>query len=300
MRARSRGRDERHRAAGLRAGRGRAGAAPARWRGTEERLRGDRRRVTAPSSAVTRPARWPPAASGCGPVLVFLCGGSGRRPGGGRRGGRAAAHGDARARRRAGRGAAAPRACPRCSPPGAAGPPRPPATCCSRAPSPSWRPPAATPRSAALSRASSALARGELMQRADAWSGAVTRSATCSAASSRPRACSPPPAAWAPCSATRPRDGDGAGGLRPAARPGVPDPRRRARRVGPGGAHRQAPRHRPARRHGHAAAHPRPRARPRAGRAGPARGGVASPRRRRRCATGSRRPARWTRRASRR
>ena len=122
---------------------------------------------------------------------------------------------------------------------------------------------------AALSAASSALARGELMQRADAWSERVTtarylercelKTASLFAAACRlgallgdsPAACREP------------------GGLRPADRPGLPDPRRRARRVGPGRAHRQAPRHRPARRHGHAAADRRPGARPRAGRDGP-------------------------------
>ena len=62
----------------------------------------------------------------------------------------------------------------RSSPRAAAWPPPPPATCCSRAPSPSWpRPAAATPCRRCPS-ASSALARGELMQRADAWSADVT------------------------------------------------------------------------------------------------------------------------------
>ena len=56
----------------------------------------------------------------------------------------------------------------------------------------------------------------------------------------------------------------GARRVRPAHRPGLPDPRRRARRLGPGRAHRQAARHRPARRHRHAAVHPRARARRRA------------------------------------
>ena len=66
------------------------------------------------------------------------------------------------------------------------------------------------------------------------------------------------------------RDGRGARGVRRGHRPRLPDPRRRARRVRSGRAHRQAPRHRPARRHGHAAADPGARARdPRAGRARP-------------------------------
>ena len=45
----------------------------------------------------------------------------------------------------------------------------PPATCCSRARSPSWPPTAASDEIRVLSAASSALAEGELMQRADAW-----------------------------------------------------------------------------------------------------------------------------------
>ena len=78
----------------------------------------------------------------------------------------------------------------------------------------------------------------------------------------------------------------------------LPDARRRARRVRPGRAHGQAARHGPARRHGHAAADPRPRARPRA-RARSTCARSTDPRPRRGSATGSRRPARSTRRGER-
>ena len=56
-----------------------------------------------------------------------------------------------------------------------------------------------------------------------------------------------------------------------AHRPGLPAARRRAGRLRPGRAHRQATRHGPARRHRHAAVDPRARARRRAGRLRPAR-----------------------------
>ena len=87
---------------------------------------------------------------------------------------------------------------------------------------------------AALSAASSALARGELMQRADAWSDAVSaerylercelKTASLFAAACRLGA----------LLGDAPGRGETPGGVRPPHRPGVPDPRRRARRVGPG------------------------------------------------------------------
>ena len=85
----------------------------------------------------------------------------------------------------------------------------------------------------ALSRASSALARGELMQRADAWSATVTperylERCELKTASLFAAACSLGRAAG-----RAGRRGRGAGRLRPPDRPGVPDPRRRARRLGP-------------------------------------------------------------------
>ena len=56
-----------------------------------------------------------------------------------------------------------------------------------------------------LSAASSALAHGELLQRADAFDAGVTRRrATWSAASTRPRGCSRPPASWAALEAGAP------------------------------------------------------------------------------------------------
>ena len=126
---------------------------------------------------------------------------------------------------------AAPRARRPCSPRAAARPPRPPATCSSRAPSRSWPPPAARRRCAALSAASSALARGELMQRADAWSEDVTperylercrlKTASLFEASCRLGA----------LFGGRPELAEPLGQLRRAARRGVPDARRRARRV---------------------------------------------------------------------
>ena len=156
------------------------------------------------------------------------------------------------------------------SPPAGAAPPPPPATCSSRARSPSWPPTGAPTRSASLSEASSALAEGELLQRADAWNAERVARAL------------PAP--------LRAQDRAPVRGRVPARRAG--GRRRRpselgafGRRIGlafqllddvldvsgPGGAHRQAARHRPARRHGDAAADPRPRARPGAGRARPAR-----------------------------
>ena len=84
----------------------------------------------------------------------------------------------------------------------------------------------------ALSAASSALARGELMQRADAW---IDRGD----AGALPRALPPEDRqpvrgllpARVPRSAGGPTSADGLGGVRRADRPGVPDARRRARRV---------------------------------------------------------------------
>ena len=114
----------------------------------------------------------------------------------------------------------------------------------------------------ALSEASSALARGELMQRADAWSAGRHARALPRAL---PAQDGQPVRGVVP--ARRPvrrpaRDGRGARGVRRGHRPRLPDPRRRARRVGSGRAHGQAPRGGPARRHGHAAADPGARARP--------------------------------------
>ena len=97
---------------------------------------------------------------------------------------RARALGDAGPRRRARRRRPAPR------PPdggrrrrAAAWPPRP-ATCCSRARSPSWPTTAASTTVRVLSDAASALAAGELLQRADAWNGAVPRGALPASAAS--------------------------------------------------------------------------------------------------------------------
>ena len=141
---------------------------------------------------------------------------------------------------------------------------------------------------ARLSAASSALARGELMQRADAWLGGRGRRAL-------PRAL--PPEDGEPLRRRACRLGALFGGPPRAIatalgcfgerhRPGVPDARRRARRLGPGGAHGQAARHRPSGRHRHAAADPRAREGPRAARA-MARVATDAAARRRRCATGS-------------
>ena len=289
------------RAAGLGAGGRRARSCADRLRETEARLARGRRGTRRRARRATRRARWPPAASGCGPCWSSSAAASGDGLRRGRRGRRAAAHGHARARRRARRGAAAARAGPRSSPPPAAGPPPPPGDLLfSRA----FAELASTGSAAGvrtLSRASSALARGELMQRADAWSDAVTleryiERCELKTASLFAAACSlgallgDPPAGADETLA----------GVRAPRGPGVPDPRRRARRVRAERAHRQAPGHRPARRHRDPAADPGPRARPRAGGDGPARGrdrarsgggGVRADRRRR---------ARWTRPASRR
>ena len=111
------------------------------------------------------------------PLLVFVAGlGSEARVDAvaRRRRGRADPLGDARPRRRARRRAAAPRPPHRATPRPAATPRRRPATCCSRAPSPSSRATATIAQLRALSAASAALARGELMQRADAWRADVT------------------------------------------------------------------------------------------------------------------------------
>ena len=107
----------------------------------------------------------------------------------------------------------------------------------------------------ALSAASAALARGELMQRADAWRADVTLERYLAAL----RAEDGPAVRrglrawcagrrWAAARPVRARDGTR-----------LPAARRRARRDRSRRAHRQAPRHRPAGRHRHAAADPRPR-----------------------------------------
>ena len=143
-------------------------------------------------------------------------------------------------------------------------------------------------RGARAVHASRELALGELMQRADAWRVDVRSSATWSAAGSRPRCCSAPPASWARSRRRRRRV---ARRLRRADRACLPDPRRRARRHRTAGAHRQAAWRRPARRDGDAAADHRARARSVAGRrstcADRTHGGRA-----RSCASGSPRPAR--------
>ena len=206
------------------------------------------------------------------PLLVFLCadGRDGERLVAAARGGRAAAHGHPGARRRARPRRAAPRAARRCSPRVGARRPPPPATCCSRARSPSWRPPGA-PRPCGRSRARrSALVRGELMQRADAWSEDVTperylercrlKTASLFEASCRMGALLGGDAARrTPLG----RFGERVG-LAFQLLDDVLDV------SGPARAHRQAARDRPAGRHGHAAADPRPPARPRARRPRPA------------------------------
>ena len=238
-------------------------------------------------------ARSPPGASGCG--RCSCCsppGGAGvdrRRTSCARRRGRARPRGDAGPRRRPRRR----RSAPRPSTVVVDRRPRrrrsPPATISSPARSPSWPPTTAPPRSGSLSEASSALAAGELLQRADAWDAGVSESAISAAASSRRRACSRPRVCWAswrpaagPCSAPSGRR-----------RPGLPAPRRHPRRQRPGRADGQGPRHRPARRHGDAAADPRPRTRPAAGPLDPR--AITTPRRPRRSAMPSPRAARSTR-----
>ncbi len=81
--------------------------------------------------------------------------------------------------------------------------------------------------------------------------------------------------------------------LRRRDRPRVPAPRRRPRRLRPAGAHRQGARNRPARRHGHPAADRR--RRDRSGNSATPTCALSTRPRPRRSATGSRRPARWTR-----
>ena len=107
----------------------------------------------------------------------------------------------------------------------------------------------------ALSEAGSALAEGELLQRADAFDQTVSVERYL-------RRCELKTACLfvAACrlgSLEAGGDGRRARAVRPRHRPRVPDPRRRARRLGPRRANRQAPRHGPARRDGHAAVHPR-------------------------------------------
>ncbi len=140
-------------------------------------------------------------------------------------------------------------------------PPR--ATCCSRAPSPSWRRGGRAEAVRVLSDASSALAQGELLQREDAWNIADHTRALPGALRSQDRAAvrGRVPARRAGRRRVRGR----ARALRPRHRPRVPAARRRARRLRAGRADGQAPRHRPARRHRHAPADPRHGARSRAG-----------------------------------
>ena len=94
-------------------------------------------------------------------------------------------------------------------------------------------------------------------------------SATCGAATSRPRGCSRRRAGWARSRAAGTADALGDFGRRIGLAFQLLDDVLDV--SGPGRADRQAPRHRPARRHGHAAADPRARARSRARRARPAR-----------------------------
>ena len=121
----------------------------------------------------------------------------------------------------------------------------------------------------ALSAASSSLARGELMQRADAWSDHVTRRAL-------PRALraedGEPLLRRVPTRRAARRLAGCPGGpchVRPPHRPRLPDPRRRARRLGSERSHRQAPRNGPARWHRHPAADHRAGARSRPAADGP-------------------------------
>ena len=222
-------------------------------------------------SATTRATRSPPAASACARCWCSS------PPAGGprtptRRWSRAAAAveldplRDARPRRRARRrGAAARRARP--SSPRPAATPRPrPATCCSRARSPSLRASGARRAGArARRRPLGASRRGELLQRADAWDADVTLERYLRAASSRPRACSrrvrARRAGAAADDATR-----ALGAVRPR-RSGSPSSSSTTSSTSPGRPSAPASaRHRPARRDRHAAADPRARARPRAAR----------------------------------
>ena len=156
-------------------------------------------------------------------------------------------------------------------PPGARSRP-PPATCCSRARSPSWRATGA-PRRCACSRTRRRRSpQGELLQREDAWNAATSRaSATCARCDLKTARLFEAACELGALERRR-RRSTLLGEFGAPDRARVPAARRRARRLGPGRADRQAPRHRPARRHGHAAADPRARARPGAGRARPARG----------------------------
>ena len=154
----------------------------------------------------------------------------------------------------------------------------------------------------ALSEASSALAEGELLQREDAYAAHVAVERYLRRCELKTAALFEAACRLGALTAARRlgRARRRARRVRAADRPRLPDARRRARRLRAGRAHRQVARHRPARRHRHAAVHPRARTRaaswpsstwPRSsgadGRAGA-----------RRCASGSPRPVRSTRRAS--
>ena len=148
-----------------------------------------------------------------------------------------------------------------------------------------------------LSAASSALARGELMQRADAWLVDVAAERYLERCRLKTASLFDACCRLGALFGGTPGHSAELGRVRRGHRPRLPAARRRARRVRPGRAHGQAARHRPARRDRDAAAHPRPQARPRAGRHRPARGGHRTPSARRSSATASLPPARWTRRA---
>ena len=276
----------------------RRAARPAAARARRGAARRARRRATARCSPSTPARRSPPAASGCGrcsccsppgpsrgdPAELVACA-RGRRA-------RPSAH--ARPRRRARRARAAPRradglgagrrGCSR----------RRPATCCSRARSRSWPRPGALESVRALSRASSALAEGELLQREDAWNAAVAGRSLPLSLRAEDRA---PVRGGVQARRARGAARDaghvaalGAFGRRD--RPGLPAARRRPRRLRAGRSrHRQASRDRPARRHRHAAADPRARARSASSRRSTC--ARSRPRSRRpSCASASRRPAR--------
>ena len=102
------------------------------------------------------------------------------------------------------------------------------ATCCSRARSPSWPPTAAPEEIRVLSAASSALAEGELMQRADAWN--VDDDARALPGALRPQDRAAVPGGVRARRARGRRPGRAAGAVRPAHRPRLPAARRRARR----------------------------------------------------------------------
>ena len=203
------------------------------------RRRDDRRRRQAAAPAARVPRRRRSAARD-------------RRPRPGRGRGRARARRDARPRRRARRRRRCAAGARLSSRPAAGGSRRPPATCCSPARSPSSRRAARSTAVRVLSRASSELARGELMQRADAWQLDVTveryleRCRLKTAVLFR-----------AACELGALEGGGrrrAARRVRRADRGRLPDPRRRARRLRAARAHRQAAGRRPARRHRHAAA----------------------------------------------